>query len=147
MRSFALLLAVAALPAVAAPAFARHVTHPVTPQNIGEQPFSFTVHVKDVEGLKEFEVVVKQKPGQRAPADSATGSVVVEACGKKPAVFPAVTRVQSGGAQTYTFRVPPPDVDRTRFTFTESPQDARTPFPFPGDYWVFDMSEFVGSPK
>jgi hypothetical protein len=100
-----------------------------------------------VDGAKEIAVVVKQKAGQRAPAASATGSVVVDARGKKQAAFPAVTRVQSGGVQTYTFRLPPSDLDRAHFTFTETPQDVRTPFPFPGDYWVFDLGGFVGGPK
>jgi hypothetical protein len=147
MRGFPLYLAVAVLAAVAGPVFARHVTHPVTPQNIDQQPFAFTVHVRDVDGAKEVEVVVEQKPGQRAPAGSATGSVVVDPCGKRPAAFPAVTRVQSGGVQTYTFRLPPSDLGRAHFTFTETPQDVRTPFPFPGDYWVFDLGDFVGPSK
>jgi uncharacterized protein (TIGR03067 family) len=147
VRDFPLLLAVAVLAAVAGPVLARHVTHPVTPQNIDQQPFAFTVKVKDVDGSKEVEVVVEQKAGHSAPAASATGSVVVDACGKKPVGFPAVTRVQSGGVQTYTFRVPASDLGRTHFTFTETPQDARTPFPFPGDYWVLDLGDFAGGTK
>jgi hypothetical protein len=147
MKKLPLALAVAILLGVGGQVLARHVTHPVTPANVDEQPFSFTVQVKDVGELKEFEITVKQKAGKSAPVGSATGSVVIDACGKKEAAFPAITRVQSDGVQTYTFRLSPSDLDRAHLTFTETPQDVRTPFPSPGDYWVFDLSNFVGNPK
>jgi hypothetical protein len=147
IKSLPLFLAVAILVTFSGQALGRHVTHRVTPKNIDEQPFSFKVQIKDVEQLKEVEIVVKQKAGKPDPVVSATGSVVVGERGNKKAASPAITRVQSDGVQTYTFRVSPADLDRTYFTFTETPQDARTPFPFPGDYWVFDLSDFVGSPK
>jgi hypothetical protein len=138
---------VAVLPAVGGQALARHVTHPVTPQNIDQQPFAFTVRVKDVGGLKEVEITVRQKPGKRAPDRTASGEVVLEASGKKKGELPPITRVLADGVQTYTFRVAPADLDRAQFTFTETPQDVRVPFPFPGDYWVFDLGDFAGSAK
>jgi hypothetical protein len=144
MKTVPTFCALAVLSAMGAPAFARHVTHPVTPANIEQQPFAFTVHVSDVGEFKQFEIAVRPKAGGREPAGSATGSVVI-AGGKKPPMFPAVTRVQCKGTQTYTFQVPASDVERARFTFTETPQSALIPFPSPGDYWVFNLSDFVGS--
>jgi hypothetical protein len=159
MKTVPTFCALAILSAIGAPAFARHVTHSVTPANIDKQPFAFTVRVSDVGEFKQFEIAVRaslaspsingqpgrgSKTGGREATGSATGSVTI-AGDKKPAGFPAVTRVQCKGTQTYTFRVPAADVDRAYFTFTETPQDVRTPFPFPGDYWVFNLSDFVGS--
>jgi hypothetical protein len=143
----ALLLAVLVPLALGGQLLARHVTHDVTPKNIDDQPFAFTVQVKEVGQFKEFEIAVKQKPNQRGPIASATGAVEIARCGKKNAESPAVTRVQTDSVQTYTFRVSPSDIDQAHFTFTETPQDPRTPFPFPGDYWVFDLSAFAGSPN
>jgi hypothetical protein len=146
MRKLTLVLAVATLTAVSGQVLARHVTHPVTPQNINEQLFAFTFRIKTVGQLEEVEITVRAKPGKLPPVASATGSVLINASGKKKAAFPTVTRVESNGVQTYTFRVSPSDIDRAHFTFTETPQDARTEFPFPGDYWVFDLSKFVTRP-
>jgi hypothetical protein len=140
-------LCVAILLAAADQVLARHVTHPVTPQNIDKQPFSFTVHSKDVGEFKEFEIIVKQKVGHPAPIASATGYVEIAPRGKKQAACPDITRLQSNGVQTYTFRIPSTDLDRSYFTFTETPEDWRVPFPFPGDYWIFNLSDFVESPK
>jgi hypothetical protein len=146
MRNLSLILAVATLTAVGGQVLARHVTHPVTPQNIEQQAFAFTVRVKAVGEFEEFEITVGKKVGKLPPAGSATGSVVIDARGKTKAAFPAVTRVvQSNGVQTYTFQVARSDLDRARFTLTETPQDVRTPFPYPGDYWVFDLRHFVAS--
>jgi hypothetical protein len=147
MKTIPLILATTAVFLVGERAFARHVLHYVTPKNINDQPFSFTVHVKDVGEQKEFEIVVRQKAGHRGPAGSATGSVRIVASGKKKAELPTVTRVQSEGVQTYTFRVSPSDLDRARFTFTETPEDVMKPFPSPGDYWGFDLSDYVSSAK
>src|SRR5262245_61238078 len=127
--------------------FARRVTHPVTPSNLDKQPFAFTVQIKDVGGLKEVEITVRQKPGHRAPASTASGSVVINPRGPKPVASPALTRVLDNGVQTYTFRVAPADLDRATFTFTETAEDWRTPFPYPGDYWVFNLRDFAGSPR
>ena len=143
-KSFVLLLTVAALLADRGVAVARHVTHPVTPANIFEQPFSFTVHVKDVGEMKEFEIVVKGKAGHPAPALSATGSALVARSGTKEPKTPPVTRVQADGVQTHTFRLAPADLDRATFTFTESPQNVD--FPFPGDYWTFELDRFARNP-
>ena len=128
-------------------ALARHVTHPVTPKNINEQPFAFAVQIKDVGDLKEIEIVVKQKPGRRGPIPSATGNARIAPCGDKKAESPTMTRVETDSEQKYTFRVSPADVNRTSFTFTETPQDPMIPFPSPGDYWVFALTDFVGSEK
>jgi hypothetical protein len=147
MKNSPWFVAVAILLAFAGQALARHVTHPVTPKNIGQQAFSFTVQVKDVGEFKEFEITVKQKSPKPAPIASATGNVVIEASGKTKAAFPVVTRVEAGGVQTYTFRLSPSDLDRSRFTFTETPQDMRIEFPSPGDYWMFDLNDFVASPR
>jgi len=147
MKTFPICVAAAILLAIAGQALARHVTHPVTPKNIDAQPFAFTLQVKDVGELKEFEITVKQKAGQRAPVGTATGRAVIDASGKKKPASPAITKVQSDGVQTYTFRLSASDLDRAHFTFTETSQDARIPFPSPGDYWVFDLSDFVSSAK
>jgi hypothetical protein len=147
MKRFPLFLAVAVLLAVGGQVVARHVTHPVTPANISKQPFSFTVTVKAVGEVQEFEVIVKAKAGGPAPVLSATGEVDIARSGKKESTIPTVHRVQSNGVQTYTFRLSPSDLDRARFTFTETPQDVRTPFPSPGDYWVFDLSQFAGNSR
>jgi hypothetical protein len=157
MKKLTLFLAVAILLVVGGQLLARHVTHPVTPENIEKQPFAFTVQVKDVVTkdkdkkdkveFKEFVVTVKQKAGYLAPVSSATGKVTIAGSGKNTAAFSPVTKVESLGVQTYTFRLSPSDLDRAYFTFTETPEDVRVPFPFPGDYWVFDLSKFVGSPK
>lgn len=147
LKHISLFLAVAVLPAVGGQALARHVTHPVTPQNIDQQPFAFTVRAKDVGEFKEFEITVRQKAGKPAPVRTATGELVLDARGGKKAESPPVTRVLADGGQTYTFRVAPADLDRARFTFTETPEDVRVPFPFPGDYWVFDLGDFAGGAK
>jgi hypothetical protein len=145
LKRRALILAAMIPLALGGHALARHVTHKVTPKNIDEQPFAFSVQVKDVAQLKEFEIVVKQKPNHLAPITSATGTVNIAPRGDKTTPSPAVTRVQADGVQTYTFRVSPSDVDRAYFTFTETPEDPRIPFPFPGDYWMFDLSDFAGT--
>ena len=145
MKKHSLFVAAVILLAVGTQAFARHVTHPVTPANIAKQPFSFTVNVKTVGDFQEFEVVVQAKTGGKAPILSASGEVVVSRSGQQEAEFPPVTRVQSNGAQTYTFRLSPSVVDRATFTFTES--DPRAEFPSPGDFWVFRLSEFTGNPR
>jgi len=145
LKRRALVLAAIVFLALGGRLLARHVTHQVTPKNIDSQPFAFSVQVKDVAQVKEFEIVVKQKPNHRAPIASATGTVDIAPRDKKKAESPAVTRVEAHTVQTYTFRVSPSDVNRAHFTFTETPQDPRVPFPFPGDYWVFDLSQFAGA--
>jgi hypothetical protein len=144
MKNFPFVLALAILLALSGQAHAKHVTHSVTPENIDKQPFAFTVKVKDVGELKEIEITVRKQTGKSAPVRSATGSVTIIASGKQPATFPAVTKVQADDVQTYTFRVSASELDRARFTFTESPE---AEFPSPGDYWVFHLSDFVGGAK
>jgi hypothetical protein len=143
VKRFPLFLAVATLLVAGGQAYARHVLHPVTPKNIEKQPFSFTVNVKDVGQLKEFEIRVAPKAGRR-PVASATGELHVAVASKR--VMPTVTRVAADGVLTFTFRVTPEELDRAQFLFTETPQDVRTPFPFPGDYWGFLLKDFVGRP-
>lgn len=145
MKKFPMLFALAIL-LVGSPVLARHVTHRVTPSNIDKQSFAFTVQAKDVGQLKEFQITVRQKahPG---PGDAATGSVVIRPSGDQQAAFPLVTRVRSDGMQTYTFRLSPSDLNRASFTFTETPQDWKRPFASPGDYWVFNLSDFAANPK
>jgi hypothetical protein len=144
MRKFHLVLGMAVLLVLGRSALARHVTHPVTPQNLDNQFFSFTVEVKDVQGLKEVRVTVQKQAGQRAPAEAASGRVELR---RPQAAVPAVTRVQAGGVQTYTFRLPPADLEGAYFVFTETPQEVRTPFPYPGDYWTFNLTDFVSAPQ
>ncbi len=145
MKKLPLFLAVMALVAIGGHVLARHVTHPVTPENIDKHPFSFDVRVKDSGENEQFEIAVRQKAGYAAPIASAFGKVVVNPRAKKQPSFPSVTKVQTDGVQTYTFEVPKADADRTYFTFTETPDDPSTPFPSPGDYWVFDMTDWLHS--
>jgi hypothetical protein len=147
MKNFPLVLALAMVLALSGQALAKHVNHPVKPKNINEQPFAFTVHVKDVGELKEFEITVRQQTGKPAPVASATGSIEIAANGNKTGALPTITRTETVGVQTYTFRLTPSEVDSAHFTFTETPQDWGHPFAAPGDYWVFDLSDFVGSLK
>jgi hypothetical protein len=147
MVKYALIIAVAIVLVMDGRVHARHVTHRVTPANLDKQLFSFTVDVKDAGQAKEFKITVKQTILHPGLLGSATGTVVIDPCGQKKAAFPAVTRTQAEGVQTYTFRVPVSDLDRAHFTFTETPQNSRTPFPFPGDYWVFDLKDFVPKAK
>jgi hypothetical protein len=146
-KNVLLCLAVAALLAGGGQALARRVTHPVTPKNIDQQPFAFTVQVKDVEQLKEVTITVRQKPGKPAPIITANGWVGISPRDNTKVTSPAITRVLDNGVQTYSFRVTPADLDRATFTFTETAEDWRTPFPYPGDYWIFDLRNFVGSPR
>jgi hypothetical protein len=141
-----LAVAVAALLAVGGPARARHVLHRVTPQNIGEQPYAFAVKVKDVGKFKEVEIRVERARGKLAPGPTAGGEVTVAGSGK-PVASPPLTMVRDGGTVTFTFRVPAVEFDRVYFTFTETPQDVRNPFPFPGDYFGFDLRAFVGGTR
>lgn len=143
MTKHILFIAAAILLAVNMQAFARHVTHPVTPANISKQPFAFTVNVKTVGEFQEFEIVVQAKAGGKAPIMSASGEVRVSKSGQQKRELPPVARVESNGVQTYTFRLSPAVVDRATFTFTES--DLRAEFPNPGDFWVFRLSEFTGN--
>jgi hypothetical protein len=146
-KTLPLFFAVAVLLMLCDQVLALHITHLVTPKNIDEQSFSFTVQARDVGEWKEFEITVRQKAAHHAPVDSATGKVMIGPSGKKQAAFPAITRVLSDSVQTYTFRLSPTDLDRATFTFTETPQDWRRPFAAPGDYWVFELSDFVASPR
>jgi hypothetical protein len=144
MRKFRLLLGLAALLVLGGSAWAKHATHPVTPQNIDKQPFAFTVEVKDVDGLKEVRVTVRQQAGHPAPVASAYGRVGLR---RPQAAAPAITRVQTDDAQTYTFRLSPADFDGAYFVFTETPDDPRVPFPYPGDYWTLNLKDFVPARK
>ena len=82
-----LFVAAAILLAIGTQALARHVTHAVTPANIAKQPFSFTVNVKTVGEVQEFEVIVQAKAGGKAPIRSASGEVVVSRSGQQEAHF------------------------------------------------------------
>jgi hypothetical protein len=147
MNRLSLGLALAALLAVSEHALARHVTHRVTPENLDKPfaPFTFTVQVKDAGELKELVITVKAKARTTAPIFSGTGFVTIAPRGQKKAEFPAVTRIQANGVETYSFRLSPADVDRALFTFSETAEDWRTPFPYLGDYWVFHLRDFVTS--
>ena len=147
MKKRALLLAAVVPLAFGGSALAKHATHTVTPKNIDDQPFGFIVHVNDVGQLKEFEIIVQQKPNHLPPVASATGVVGIAPSDKKKTESPAVTRVLGDGMQTYTFRVPSSDLGRAHFTFTETLEDPRIPFPFPGDYWVFNLNAFAAGPN
>jgi hypothetical protein len=162
MKRWSLLLALGFLLGFAGDVLARHVAHPVTPQNIDQQSFAFTVQVSDVspparrqepgsapaEGaLQEITITVKRKPGNRAPVASASGTVHVDPCGDNKAYVPRLTRVLENGVQTYSFRVPQADLGRTHFKFTESPDSLTTPFPSPGDYWQVNPRDFAPKAK
>jgi hypothetical protein len=144
MKSFPLLLALSLAPALSGQALARTVTHAVNPKNINEQHFAFAVQFKDAGELKEFEITVRKQTGKLAPVASATGSVEFAANGDKTWAPPTITRTEADGVQTYTFRLSPSELERARFTFTETPPKE---FGSPGDYWVFKLSGFVESPK
>lgn len=139
-----LVLGIAVLLTLDGSALARHVTHTVTPQNLDEKFFSFAVEVKDVEGLKEVRVTVQKQAGHRAPSASASGRVGLR---RPKATVPEIVRVEADGVQTYTFRLSAADLEGASFTFAETPQDVESPFPYPGDYWTFNLSEFASAPE
>jgi hypothetical protein len=146
MKKMQMLVAVAILLAAGRDALARHVTHPVTPRNIEEQPYAFAVKATDAVQDKEFEIKVKQKLRELPPGASARGTLAIGQIGKKGVAVPPVTMIRSGGEITFTFVISPDYLDRASFTFTETPDDPRQPFPFPGDYYVFALADFVSSP-
>jgi hypothetical protein len=121
---------------------ARHVTHGVTPANLDKQPYKLAVSVKDVGDAREFTIRAASK-GASTVGPAATGWLNVAQVGRKNVPTPSVTTVRSDGQITFTFQVPTNYVDRVRFTFTETPQDPRQPFPFPGDYYVFALEGFL----
>jgi hypothetical protein len=156
MKKMPMLVGVAILLVAGRDALARHVTHPVTPRNIAEQPHAFAVKVTDAGPDKQFEIKVKQmvsilvnapkKRGDLPPGASARGTLAIGQIGKKKIAVPPVTMVRSEGEITFTFAISRNYLDRTSFTFTETPDDPRQPFPFPGDYYVFALADFVSSP-
>lgn len=139
MSNFHLALGAVTLLAVSGPAAARHVVHPVTPQNLDRQVFSFAVQVSDAGEGKEIRVTVRPQAGGPHPVGSAYGRVELRGHGAAP----AVTRAEVDGGQVYTFRLSAADIGSASFVFTETPEDLRTPFPSPGDYWRLDLRDFV----
>src|SRR5437660_1473035 len=133
-------LAVTALLLIGGVAFARHVTHPVTPANIGKQPYAFAVKVKDVGEMKEFEITLKPAAEKRTPL--APRGVLSLAPRRANHAAPPLTQVTSSEGITYTFRLAPRDVDGASFTFTELFEG---PVPRPCDYLVFLLTEFGGN--
>ncbi len=137
-------------------AHARHVTHPVTPQNMEQQPFAFTVGIKEADppikasdkpaaekaAVKIVEINVRPKAGKLRPRPAARGSLTVGQLDKAAPAIPDLTTVRhADGSLTFNFRINPKDLERAHFTYTESSEG---PFPVPGDYWVFDLKEFAG---
>jgi hypothetical protein len=137
-----LVLACAALAAAGSEALARHVTHSVTPQNIDKQPYGFTVSVKDAPpakgapggAMKEFTIEVRKATAPIGDLNIGGGRIGV----------PSVTMVKKEDVATYTFAIAAEQVNRAWFTFTETPQYPQMPFARPGDYYVFDLKNFVG---
>jgi len=123
---------------------ARHVTHPVTPQNIESQPYAFSVQVKDAGEFKEFEIRIKPASGKTPPGPAARGDLRIAKISKQQVEVPPLTMVNYKGDITFTFKIPIQYLDWAHFTYTESSEG---PFPVPGDYWVFDLSEFVAAAK
>jgi hypothetical protein len=132
------LIALTAVLLIGGQAFARHVTHPVTPANIDKQPYAFAVKVKDASDMKEFEITVKPAKGKRTAL--APRGILSLPPRRANHATPPLTQVTSSEGITYTFRLAPRDVDGTSFTFTESSEG---PFPDPGDYWVFALRDFA----
>jgi hypothetical protein len=157
MKRLCLFLAGAIFLTTGGRVLARHVTHSVTPANIEKQPFAFTVKVRDVGQLKgkskdagqlkEFEIRVERAAGKRDPSPSASGSLSIADITRKEIPVPAVTLVKSEGVLIFTFQISPELLNRAQFTFTDTQEDWRHPFPSLGDYWEFDLNKFVGSPK
>ena len=142
MKTASFLVATAACFLLGPTLLARHVTHEVTPQNMDKQPYAFAVTVKDVGDAKEFTIRVNFK-GAKALGPEATGWLNMAQIGRKTVPIPSMTTVRSDGQITFTFQVPEKYVERVGFTFTETPQNPRQPFPFPGDYYVFNLEDFL----
>jgi hypothetical protein len=127
-------------------ALARRVNHDVTPANIGKLPFSAVVKVKDSGKLHEFELTIKGVQGNPFRPSSPGAWLDIPTEGK-PAVTPAVTKVEKDGAVTYTFQLSDEQVERARFAFVEDAEDWEKPFPAKGDYYQFILKEFAGGTK
>jgi hypothetical protein len=125
---------------------ARRVIHDVTPANINKLPFSATVKVRDVGKLKEFAIAVKGVMGKLFRPSAPDGWLHIPNDGK-PAVIPAVTRVEKDGTITFTFQLTVEQVERARFGFVEDREDWQRPFPARGDYYQFILKEFAGGTK
>lgn len=137
-------LAVAAVVGIGGAVHARHVTHPVTSANINQQPYAFSVKVTDVDKgqSKQFEIQVLVKSGKMMPGPNAHGQVSIAQAAQDKAPTATVTKSDKG--LTFTFRIPREHLKQAYFTFTETPDDPKRPFPSPGDYWVFNLGDFAG---
>src|SRR5205085_3490794 len=129
-------LASAILLVLSGEVLARRVNHDVTPANIGKLPFSATVKVNDVGKLKEFEITIKDVKGNLFRPSSPGGWLELPSDGK-PGATPAVTKVEKGGAITFTFHLTAEQVERARFGFVEDAEDWQRPFPARGDCYQF----------
>jgi hypothetical protein len=123
---------------------ARRVNHDVIPANVGKLPFSATVNIKDAGNLKEFEITLSGVQGNLFRPSSPGGwlTIVNE---DRPGAAPAVTKVDKGGAITFTFQLTAEQVARARFGFVEDVEDWNRPFPARGDYYQFMLKEFKGN--
>ena len=131
--------------------YARHVTHPVTPQNIDQQPFGLSVIIKDapppkagapgkgVPATKEVEITVRAKSGG-APNRALHGRLTLNPLGHDSVKSPPVTIKQTDAATIFTFSLAADEALRAYFTLTESGDE---PFPSPGDFWIIDLKIFA----
>ncbi len=108
--SFGSVLAIAVVVAVGGRVQARHVVHPVTPDNIDKQPYAFEVKVKDGDkGQKsefvEFEIRVLVQAGKQKPGECAHGKIGITHIGEDKIRTPPLTMVTSVEETRFTFRM------------------------------------------
>lgn len=143
MKILHALFAMAILPLINGHVLARHLSHPVTPENIDRQPYAFKVKVTDAGERQEFEIAVGQQAGKCTPGRAAWGDLNVVQFDEKKITVPPLTMVKANGKISFAFQIPPKFLDRAQFTFSEASDD---PFPSRGDYYVFDLKKFVPPP-
>jgi hypothetical protein len=136
MKPLSFFLGTMVLMSAAGPAMARAVSHEVTPDNLKDQPYAFSVTFKDAGDAKDFEIRVGPKPAGVLPGAGENGSLSLSPCGKKNVKTPAITIVRADDTLIYTFRVSNRDLDRSIAVFTFA-------VPSPGDYYQLNLDDFL----
>ena len=136
MKTLSFLLGATVLLAAAAATSTRAVSHEVTPENIKDQPYDFSVTFKDTGDAKDFEIRVGGKSGRAFLGAGENGSLLLSPCGKKKVHTPPVTIVKSEDGVKYTFRISNRDLDRSIAVFTYE-------VPSTGDYYQLNLEDFL----